>query len=286
MRHPSRNRVRTAAALALILLVTACGSDSDGEQRKERTPNAPTVPTGRPDLLWIGDVETGDLSQFKDTPWNVTRGGEPPRVVDDPQLVRQGRYAVRVAIPSEETGDKKDGACCDPRSELEPNIGNIQDGDDLWFGFSSMPAADFPIDADWQVITQWKQRADGSPPVSFKVKDGQYLLSGGAGHPDEPEPYDKVLAPVAPGQWSDWVVHIKFSPEPKDGFVEVWQNGRQVLERFSPESGTMYPPKKGDKEAESYLKTGYYRNGSISRPGVLYFDAWRVGTSREAVALT
>ena len=278
MRHPSRHRARVLgpAVLALVLLATACGTEPEQQPR-------PTPPSDRPDLMWVGDLETGDLSQFKDTPWNVTRGGEAPQVVDDVRFVREGRYALRIAIPTEETDDKE-GACCDPRSEVEPDIGDIRDGDDLWFGFSTLLAPDFPTDADWQVITQWKARADGSPPISIKVRDGKYLLAGGAGHPDKKKPFEKELAPAEPGKWADWLVHIRFSPEPQAGFVEVWHDGQQVLDRFSPEGGTMYPAEKGGDDPESYLKTGYYRSGKISRPGVLYFDGWRVGSTREAVS--
>lgn len=273
MRHPSRYRVRAAAVLTLALLAAGCSSGD--------TPR-PARPTDRPDLMWVGDFETGDLSQFKQTPWNVTRGGEKPKVVSDPQFVREGRYALRISIPTAETKDKG-GACCDPRSEVEPDIGNIRTGDDLWFGFSTMLAADFPTDADWQVITQWKARADGSPPLSFKVKDGKYVLSGGDGHPDEIKGFEQELAPAEPGKWADWVVHITFSPEPSDGSIDIWHNGQQVVTGLAPDTGTMYPGEGGD-ESESYLKTGYYRNGKISRPGVLYLDGWRVGSNRDAVS--
>lgn len=277
MRNSIRHRLTAVGVLSLVVVMTGCSTT-----QRERSPR-PGVPTDGPALVWVGDFETGDLSQFKDTPWNVTRGGEKPRIVDDPQLVRQGRYAVRISIPTKETNDR-DGACCDPRSELEPNIGDIHEGDDLWFAFSTMLAPDFPIDADWQVITQWKARSDGSPPVSFKVKKGRILLSGGEGNPDKPRPYAQDLADAAPGTWSDWVVHIKFSTDPSDGYVEVWQNGRQVLQRYAPPGGTMYPAANGGEQPESYLKTGYYRSGEISRPGVLYFDGWRVGATREAVS--
>lgn len=278
MRHPARYRVQAVAVLALVLLATACSSE-------ERVGPRPSQPTDRPDLLWVGDLETGNLSQFKETPWNITRGGDQPEIVDDPEFVREGRYALKIAIPTGETEENKKGACCDPRAELEPDLGDIRSGDDLWFGFSTMLAADFPDSADWQVITQWKGKADGSPPVSFKVKDGKYVLAGGDGHPDEIGGYEKDLAPATPGQWADWVVHIKFSPDADDGFVEVWHNGQQVLQRFAPETGTMYAAEKSGEDAESYLKTGYYRSGEISRSGVLYFDGWRIGTNRAAVAL-
>lgn len=282
MRPPSRTRLTARAsglaALSVVLLATGCSSADDGSAPR------PSAPTDRPDLMWVGDLETGDLTQFKDTPWNVTRGGESPEIVDDPQFVREGSYALKVGIPTKEPEGDKEGACCDPRSELEPDIGDISAGDDLWFGFSTKLAADFPTDAAWQVVTQWKQRADGSPAVSLNVEDGKWLLRGGAGHPDEIDPFQQDLGVATPGEWADWVVHIKFSPESSDGFVEVWRNGEQVLQRFSPASGTMYPGEDGD-DAESYLKTGYYRNGEISRPGELYFDGWRVGTTREAVSL-
>lgn len=278
MRQPSRHRVRVLGpvALALVLLATACGTEGPDEPR-------PSRPIDVPGLVWVGDLETGDLSQFKDTPWNVTRGGVAPEVVSDPQFVREGRYALKIAIPTEETDDKE-GACCDPRSEVEPDIGDIREGDDLWFGFSTMLASDFPTDADWQVITQWKARADGSPPLSLNVKDGKYVLAGGAGHPDEERPFERDLAPAEPGKWADWLVHIKFSADPAEGFVEIWHDGQPALARFSPETGTMYPAEKGGEDPESYLKTGYYRDGKIGRPGVLYFDGWRVGGTREAVS--
>ncbi|MGE3285932.1 MAG: polysaccharide lyase [Pseudonocardia sp.] len=277
-RHSRHSRILLPAVLAAALIATACGTGQD-----EPSGPLPPRPEG-PDLMWSGDLETGDLSQFKDTPWNVTRGGSEPEIVSDPQFVREGRYAVKISIPTGETDDK-DGACCDPRAEIEPNISDIRDGDDLWFGFSTMLASDFPVNDEWQVITQWKSRVDGSPPVSLNVERGAYLLAGGAGHPDEEQPFVKELAPAVPGQWSDWVVHIAFSPDPRKGYVEVWQNGTPVLERYSPPGGTMYPAEKGE-DAESYLKTGYYRNGDITAPGVVYFDSWRVGRTRDAVALT
>jgi hypothetical protein len=277
VRPPTRRaRVLVPTTLALALLA-ACGTGTD-EPRPQR-------PTDLPDLMWVGDLEGGDLSQFKDTPWNVTRGGLKPEVVNDPQFVREGRYALKISIPTGETDDRE-GACCDPRAEVEPDIGDIREGDDLWFGFSTMLAAGFPVDEDWQVITQWKGRADGSPPVSLNVKDGHYVLAGGAGHPDEKEPFEQALAPAETGKWSDWVVHIVFSPEPRTGYVEVWQNGNPVLPRFSPPGGTMYPAEKSGEQPESYLKTGYYRSEDITTPGILYFDSWRVGSTRDAVALT
>lgn len=260
-------RLGLVAALIMLIGVSGCAND--------RKPHEPSPD----DLQWNGDVETGDLSQFKDTPWNVAGGALPPTVVSDPAVVREGKYAVAMTILDADEGE---GICCGSRSEIEPDIGRIQPGDELYFGFSTLLGEGFPTEDDWQTITQWKNEGDGSPPLELGVGGGKYRLSGGFGHPDGPDPFREPLGPAATGQWVDWVFHIKFSPDPDIGYVEVWQSDKLALPRFQPASGTMYP--NPDGEAMSYLKTGYYRDGDISVPGTIYFDNWRVGTSREIVA--
>jgi hypothetical protein len=237
---------------------------------------APAAAPADGGLLWLGDLETGDLSQFEDTPWNDV-GGEAPRVVTD--VVHQGTYAVRLGIDG--TSSSSDGICCGSRDEMQPRFRELVTGDDLWFGFSSYLAPGFPTDAYWQVITQFKQNFDGSPPLELNVERGQYKLEGGQGHPDGPKEFIKDLAPATTGRWVDWVLHVKFSADPDEGYVEVWKDGQQVLDRFSPEGGTLYPAPDGNDA--SYVKTGYYRDPEIDRPGTVYFDNWRIGTSRDAV---
>jgi hypothetical protein len=79
----------------------------------------------------------------------------------------------------------------------------------------------------------------------------------------------------------DWVVHAVFSPDPEEGYVEIWKDGVVVLPRFQPRSGTMYP---SSSSPTVYLKVGYYRDRSISAPGRIYYDSMRVGTTRAAVS--
>jgi hypothetical protein len=268
-----RNRARVALLGALGLLLAACssggGQGSDGGGGGAPAP----VVEG---LLWTGDLETGDLSQFEDTPWNVV-GATAPKVVQDP--VRQGGHAVELSIDG--TSGSSDGICCGSRDEIQPRFRNLVPGDDLWFGFSSYLAPGFPTDAYWQVITQFKQNFDGSPPLELNVEQGQYKLEGGQGHPGGSKEFSKDLAPAATGRWVDWVLHVRFSADPDEGYVEVWKDGQQVLDRFSPEGGTLYPGPDGNDA--SYVKTGYYRDPEIDRPGTVYFDNWRIGTSRAAV---
>jgi hypothetical protein len=237
---------------------------------------APAVPRSAGRVLWAGDAETGDLSQFQDGPWNDV-GGTAPRIVTSP--VRSGRYAVQLGISGATTAD--DGICCGSRNELLPAFRDLEEGDDLYFGFSTYLAPGFPLDAEWQVITQFKQNFDGSPPLSLNVEEGQYKIEGGYGHPAGPRQFIEPVGAVTVGTWVDWVLHVKFSADPRVGFVEVWQNGAEVLPRFAPPGGTLYPGK-GDR-AGSYVKTGPYRDPAVTTPETMYLDNWRIGTSRDAV---
>lgn len=259
-------RERIGLLLAVLLLTTGC-ADGSGRPLDE----------GGPKVLWSGGAETGDLSEFQDTPWNNV-GGTMPRVVSDP--VRDGRFAVELGLQG--ATSLEDGICCGSRNELVPQFRDIVPGDDLYFGFSTYLAPGFPVDAYWQVITQFKQNFDGSPPVELDVGAGEYMLSGGDGHPTRPVRFRESLAPAVPGVWVDWVLHVRFSPDPAGGFVEVWKDGQLVLPRLAPVTGTMYPSPSGLDR--SYIKLGYYRDRTIDQPGTIYFDDWRIATTYEAVS--
>lgn len=274
---------RTNIASGILLVMSWAGACAPSVASTESAPGhlerpaGAAVPSG--DVapsgdVWSGDAETGDLSQFRDTPWN-TAFASAPTITSDPQFVRDGEFAIRSAIPA----DAPDGSaiCCGARSELEPQIGTISDGEELFFGVSTLLSPDFPVDEAWQVITQWKQ-IDGSPPLSLNVENGEYQIQGGASHPDGSQHFIEPVGDAVPGTWVDWVLHVKFSADPSIGYVAVWQGDQLVLPEFHPPGGTMYPA-----DQDIYLKTGYYRDESIQESGSVYYDNWRISRSLEAV---
>jgi hypothetical protein len=227
-------------------------------------------------VLWTGDIETGNISQFNTDPANDV-GGTRPRVVTDP--VRSGRYALALSIPgSTEPGE---GICCGSRDEVKPRFRDLREGDDLWFGFSIYLAPGYPTSGGWQVVTQFKQNFDGSPPLSLNVEDDQYKIEGGYGYPGGSRLFVRPVGAAVTGEWVDWVMHVRFSANPAVGFVEAWRDGELVLPRMSPPGGTLYPG--SGSRGGSYVKTGPYRDQAMTEPGTLYLDDWRIGTRRSAL---
>jgi hypothetical protein len=53
------------------------------------------------------------------------------------------------------------------------------------------------VNADgWQVVAQWKNAGDGSPPIEVKIDHGQFVLDGGAGGDDPRANY--FTQPIGP----------------------------------------------------------------------------------------
>jgi hypothetical protein len=269
--------VLTGAAAMLLVAVVGAGCGSAGSGVQPATPpstatvEAPTR-TGAPDPaavpapLWQLGSGPDLLSSFRDTPYN-NDGAPAPTVVGSPNI--PGRQAISYTMPG---GGK--------RTELEPRIPSLQDGDEAWYGFAWYLPPDFPVDTTgWQVLAQWKNFGDGSPPVEVKVGNGQYILDGGAGgrHPRQTY-FTQPIGTARPGEQTDIVVHVKFSSDPGQAVVDVWQNGQQRIANYHPSGGTLYD---GEK---SYLKTGIYRDTGIAESANLFLDDARIGSSYTSAA--
>jgi hypothetical protein len=270
------------AAVALLLVagvVVGCSTDEPsrstgtGSGSGVTATDAPPPLTGAPDPatvpppIWQASLSGPDpLRNFRDTPYN-NDGAPAPKLVDAPGV--SGAKALEFTVPG---GGR--------RSELEPNIQFYREGDEAWFGFAWNLPDDFPVNAEgWQVLAQWKNSGDGSPPIEVKVEGGQFKLDGGAGGDDPGGNYFSVpIGPALTGRQTDIVVHIVFSTDPSKASVDVWQNGQQRITGYKPPGGTRY---EGD---DSYLKTGIYRDSAISQTANLFLVDARVARSYESAS--
>ena len=199
------------------------------------------------------------------------------RVVTSP--VRQGRYAYRFEVHQGDSPPNSNSS--NDRAELgQGNPGNgprINEGSEQWYGMSYYFDQSFPK-ATWQTVAQWKQMGSNPPPAEISVNNDVIALEMGGTHGDREKLY---RAPLTRGVWNDFVMHVKWSADPNVGFVEFWHNGRQVVRKTSIQN--MYRDESG-KVIQNHSRIGYYRDQSITQSGVLYIDAYRVGTSYAAVA--
>jgi polysaccharide lyase-like protein len=209
-------------------------------------------------VLWRGDYETGDFSQWTGVDGLAAR----LTLVQSP--ARQGSYALRAEL------HQGDVASSGTRNELKlatPGFYEVE-GNDKWYAWSTLFPADFPAPATWQVFTQWHHSGCcGSPPVEFDVVGETVQLAHDGG---------TILwkAPLVRDVWHDFVVHVFWSSS--SGYLELYYDGAKVLDRTPLQ--TLYPGE------YAYLKQGLYRDASIAPVGVVYHDGMVMGTSLADVA--
>lgn len=215
---------------------------------------------GRAEVVWSGDFETGDKSQ-----WSRAQEVSADRMTVITSPVRQGGYALRVEVrqgddPIDSSGNRAELVWTEPEVE----------GNERWYAWSTLWPDDYPSADTWQLFTQWHHSGNsGSPPVEFYVRGEELRLRLNA---------STVVwtAPLTRGVWHDFLFHVKWSSDPAEGFVELWYDGELVLPLTY--GANMFAGQ------DNYLKQGLYRNEIISEVGVLFHDGMTAGTTREDVA--
>lgn len=255
VRSRARRVVATALFVATAVVLAACSTT-------ERSSSGASGPTGA-GVLWRSGTDPATmLDTYRRTPWN-TEDADDPTVVPSPDA--PGRSAVAYTVPGGGT-----------RSELEPAYRSFREGDEYWFGLALYLPQGFPVDtSDWQVVAQWKNSGDGSPPLSIQIHGGRVVLEGGEAVGKH---WVRDLGPARAGARTDLVLRVAFSSEPDDGSVDVSMNGRQVVSDYRPPGGTLYP------DETSYLKTGLYRSSDIEDDGTVYYDDVVIASDKDAAA--
>jgi hypothetical protein len=214
----------------------------------------PCAGTAASTVVWRGDFETGDLSQ-----WSSAQMVSADRLQIVTSPVRQGGYALKTTVKQ---GDNPIGASGN-RNEMV-RLTYEPENSEYYYRWSTMFAADFPAPATWQLFTQWHHTgSSGSPPVEFAVNNGHIILYCSS--------TEVWRTPLVRSTWNDFVFHVKWSPSSSVGFVELYHQGQLVLpKRYCP---TQF------SGMTQYLKMGLYRNSTIAPTGVVYHDNFTMGRS-------
>ncbi len=216
-----------------------------------------TPPPPTSTVVWRGDFETGDRSQ-----WSSTQMVSADRLAIVSSPLREGRYAIKATVKQGDDPINSSGN----RNELV-RMTREAAGSEYYYKFSTMFAPDFPSVRTWQLFTQWHHEGSGgSPPVEFYVYGEEIRLNIGG------SPGTLVWTrPLVRGAWLDFVFHVKWSADPRVGFVELYLNGQLVMPKryiATQFSGQL-----------NYLKVGLYRNDTVAPTGVVYHDGWVMARS-------
>jgi hypothetical protein len=208
---------------------------------------------------WTGDFETGDWSQFDPSNLQVVSGGSADI---QSSVVRQGRYAARFSTPTYDGTNRS-------RSQiyLDSSSSYGNEGQENWFAWSTMIAPGSRLEkGGWNNLTSFHQKDNHNTcpaPDHFAVTNAHGMwflrLDSSGGRIDfstcrSPSERSWSFGRIRTGTWYDVVFHVKWSADPRVGFVEVWLNGRRVLPRTR--AATLY---EGDG---IYLKQGYDGGGA------------------------
>ena len=120
----------------------------------------------------------------------------------------------------------------------------------------------------WHGADEDGDASDGSPQLNLECsEDGNLYLKVG-------DKTELLIGPLDPGVWHSYVIHVKFSNDPKVAFEEVTRDGQVVIPKTSPKRANMDTPR-------AYYKLGLYRDPEISGTMVVWFDDVTVSVPAE-----
>jgi hypothetical protein len=233
----------TALSAAQIARHYASGTTTSATPTPSPTsaPSSPATPTPAPtrgsfygNILWSGDFETGDFSQWGATHQGGSWGNS--TAVIESYLTSQGRYAARLEVD--------EGPQSPQRAEISQTsfaYADASEGKEWYYTFShyipTSPNQGNPWNG-WTNVMQWMdQYALYTPPLQVSVHASNTsiyatphydLVSGIYGKTDF-QTYN--LGDITYDQWQDFTLHVHWSTDPSQGWFEVWRNGKQVVPR-------------------------------------------------------
>jgi hypothetical protein len=267
MRH-ARLPVIALAPVAVVVVLASCGV----------TP-AQQLSGGATRVIWTGDFETGNFGQWqevlRDGPGSVAiiraRGSGAKR------HVLQGRYSARFVL---EPQTNENGSRIEAHQARPESTGGAY-GAESWYSWAEyVPASSrFAPHAGFNHLVQFHPEAPCSggslgvnglakrPRLVLRIEGGDVLSYGGGCRLRYQRVFD--LGPLPRDRWLRFRLHVRWSADPAEGFVEFWKNGVRVVPFTN--LATAQPG------VDTYLRQGLYRFRCACRT-IVYADAMTVRT--------
>lgn len=164
------------------------------------------------DVIWRGDFETGDTSQWKSPPKS-----DAVKVVTEP--VREGKYALRI----DGTSAAKRGNNDRIEFQHQPKPPGTAEGTERYFGWSVYLPRKFTNTP--HTVGYFETRNSWSRLLAFEAQGEDIWFTTRV-------PYKlhwTGKGKLTPGRWHDFALHVLWSRDPAKGFVEVWFDGEKVV---------------------------------------------------------
>lgn len=222
-------------------------------------------------LVWNGDFETGNFSQYASTTYCVASWSCQVVAAPGGPAGDAARFEVRSGDTSPYGGD---------RSEVQVNSDETI-GSESWWHFEVYLPSDFTDSSSfWQSLIDWHHYQLGggncncatSTPLSIQEIKGSYVLRIVNSADISQASYwtQYALGPAVRGAWTSFDFHAKWSDDPTVAVEDVYVNGTQVQHITGhPNEFTGY---------FNYLKLGFYRAAEPITQ-VVYFDNVRRATN-------
>ncbi|MBS1886868.1 MAG: heparin lyase I family protein [Actinobacteria bacterium] len=147
--------------------------------------------------------------------------------------------------------------------DIEPQTGSpraeftgptFEEGDDIYVRTAFRVPEANTFEGPWQLIQQFHEAEEwsGSPGTAVFLTSNRRIRIG---HGDSTE-IDWQSKPLVDDRWYVLTYRVKFSRNPKVGFMEVWLNGKHQRLR----DGHFRQYGFTQQKRHSYLKTGIYRS--------------------------
>jgi hypothetical protein len=222
-------------------------------------------------VVWTGNYESSDFSQWEQV---LREAAGTARIVRKP--VAQGRYAAGFVLGPQTTTT---GSRVEAHQPDEAASGGRY-GSETWYRWAEFvpSAAQFAPHSSFNHLVQWlpdTAECSGAalsvngiakpPRLQFRTKGGDIVSFDEGCELAQERTFD--LGPLPRDRWLRFRLHIKWSADPSEGFVELWMNGGRKIKLTSLATAP--------SDNDHYLRQGIYRFRCACRT-VVYGDAMTV----------
>lgn len=192
-------------------------------------------------------------------------------------IVREGKYSGRFEVRD---GDNPIGS--GERSEVQGTTENSggKEGEERWYKWSTYFASPFDTSKGWQLISQWHDTGDGSPPLAFYAEQGKINLVANINSGSSIS-YGNTMWSTAlqTNKWYDFKLRIVWSGDDNKGKVQLWVDGAPASMKASTNkikecSGNTCTVRTLKPGSAVYYKQGLYRSDAYTATSVVYHDGF------------